>query len=227
MLRLQPIARYVLIALAIVLVDQAVKVSVKLGMAYQESIPVLGSFFQLYFIENNGAAFGLTLGRLLSPVVEISEETAKLLLSVFSVVLVFFIGRYLYSIRHSTTGLPTWVALILGGAIGNIIDRLFYGVWFMEINRYEGGLFHGRVVDMFFFDLWRFTWPNWVPGLGGTYASTPIFNIADAAISIGIVVILVFQKRFFGTSKDSEPKPAGTELEQPETPSDTRDTTIV
>jgi signal peptidase II len=88
---------------------------------------------------------------------------------------------------------------VLGGAIGNIIDRVFYGVWFAALNpdTYPNALFYGRVVDMFYFDLWDFRWPDWVPLVGGSQTSTPIFNLADAAISVGIVVILIFQKRLF------------------------------
>ncbi|MDX2063505.1 MAG: signal peptidase II [Bacteroidia bacterium] len=201
---MKPLGKYLLVVLAVIAIDQSVKLAVKLNMALYEGIPVLGTFFQIYFIENDGAAFGLTITRLLSPIVTLSDATGKLILTLFSILLVGLIGRYLYTIRHHRTGLPFWVALILGGALGNIIDRVFYGVWFAELNpeSYPNALFYGRVVDMFAFDLWRFTWPDWVPGVGGQATSTPVFNVADAAISVGIVVLLVFQRRFF------EAKPA-------------------
>lgn len=201
----------------VVALDQTVKLLVKLNMVYYESIHVFGSFFQIYFIENKGAAFGLTIARLLSPFVDISEGTGKLILTLFSLLLVGMIASYLYTIRHTKTGLSWWIALILGGALGNMVDRIFYGVWFATINDYEGGLFHGRVVDMFFFDLWRFTWPDWVPFVGSTPTSTPIFNFADAAITIGIVAILIWQRRFFGVKEVAAASAGTTTIETPHT----------
>jgi signal peptidase II len=209
-----------LVVLAVVAADQAIKVAVKLNMAYHESLPVLGSWFQIYFIENEGAAFGLTITRLLSPIVSINEGTGKLILTFFSIALVVFIARYLYQLRHTTTGLSVWVALVLGGAIGNIIDRVFYGVWFAALNpdTYPNALFYGRVVDMFYFDLWDFRWPDWVPLVGGSQTSTPIFNLADAAISVGIVVILIFQKRLFNIAVAPRQPAAATPQGEPSAP---------
>jgi signal peptidase II len=194
---LKPFYKYLLLAFGLVGIDQVVKMLVKLNMAEHESIPVFGSFFQIYFIENKGAAFGLTISKLLAPIVTISEDTGKIILTVFSLILVGFIFNYLRAVARQKGMLPVLVAMILGGALGNIIDRVFYGAWFAGINSYEGGLLHGRVVDMFFFDLWNFRWPAWVPGWGGGFTSTPIFNFADACISVGIVAILIFQKRLF------------------------------
>jgi signal peptidase II len=207
---LKPFYKYLLLALALVCTDQAIKFAVKLNM--------LGSFFQIYFIENEGAAFGLTISRLVSPLVTISDETGKLILTVFSIILVGFIFNYLRQVARLRGALPILVAMILGGALGNIIDRVFYGAWFgkggLQLNQYTGGLLHGRVVDMFYFDLWRFQWPDWVPALGGSGTSTPIFNFADACISVGIVAILIFQKRLFGKpAEKADAHPATHEVE--------------
>ncbi len=190
------------IVLSVVFLDQLVKLIVKLNMHLGEEIRILGSFFKIHFTENPGAAFGVTLSNLFMGA--ISEETAKALLSVLSVVLVSVIVYYLYKIKDQKTALPYWVALILGGAIGNIIDRLFYGVWFSNINDYEGGFLHGRVVDMFYFDIYQGILPDWIPIWGGTYTALwPIFNIADTAISVGIVAIILFQKKLFPDEKNS------------------------
>jgi len=164
-----------------------------------EEIHVLGDFFKIHFIENKGAAFGMTIDSLVRPLgIDISPETSKLILSIFSLIALVLIGVFLYRLSSHRSPLPTFVALIFGGAMGNIIDRTFYGTFFQSINEYPGGIFHGRVVDMFYFDIWKGYLPDWMPLIGGEYYSFwPIFNIADSAISIGIVVILIFQGRFF------------------------------
>lgn len=187
------------LALAIVVVDQALKLAIKLNMQYGEEHNLVGSLFRLHFTENKGAAFGLTLSDLFG----MGDEVAKITLTLFSLLLVGGIAYYLHSVRHMRTGLPWWIALILGGAFGNIIDRVFYGVWFAEINNYEGGLLHGRVVDMFYLHFWQGWVPEDVPLIGGAFRvfDFAIFNIADAAISVGIVVVLIFQRRFFGEAK--------------------------
>ncbi len=185
-------------ALAIVVLDQLVKLVVKLNMHIGQEIHVIGDFLKIHFIENPGAAFGMTVTSLFESITPVSETTGKLVLTIFSIVLVGFIAYFLHSVRTYRTPLPWFTALILGGAIGNIIDRVFYGVWFAAINDYEGGLLHGRVVDMFYFDIWAGTLPGWLPLWGGQYyAFWPIFNVADSAISIGIVAVLLFQRKFF------------------------------
>ncbi|WNJ21430.1 signal peptidase II [Pontibacter sp. G13] len=207
--------KYFLIALGVVLLDQSSKLVVKLNMDLHQEIRLLGDFFKIHFIENPGAAFGVTIANLFSLVGgEMSEWTGKMILSIFSILAVCAIAVVLYRMANHKSALPLFIALILGGALGNIIDRTFYGIWFESINAYEGGLLHGRVVDMFYFDLWKGFVPHWVPLLGGKpMALWPIFNIADAAITIGIVVILLFQGRFFKkhdekiTSSTSDPKP--------------------
>jgi signal peptidase II len=176
----------------VVIIDQVVKLGVKLTMQPYEEVRVLGDFFRINYIENKGAAFGLTIRDLMAKVgVSMSDETAKLSLTMFSILAVVVILYLLQRVRDSRTSLPYFLALILGGAIGNIVDRAFYGVWFAGINDYEGGLLHGRVVDMFYFDL--------VHGnvLGLELNLLPVFNVADAAITVGIIAIVFFQRRFF------------------------------
>ncbi|MCE3007676.1 MAG: lipoprotein signal peptidase [Bacteroidetes bacterium] len=192
---------YLLLALAIILVDQIVKLVVKTQMHLGEEFRVLGDVFKIHFVENPGAAFGMTLGKF-----GISNpDVAKLVLTLFSILAVGVIIWYLYKIRHYRTALPYWVAIILAGALGNIIDRVFYGAWFAEQNAYEGGLLYGQVVDMFYVDIWQGVLPSWVPFFGGQfYAFWPIFNIADAAISTGILAILIWQKRLF-VKPDAQP----------------------
>lgn len=200
--------KYFLIAFAIIALDQGVKLLIKFNMDYNEEIPIIGSLFKIHFIENPGAAFGVTLSNLVGLFgQEMSNETGKLILSIFSIIAVSLIGYILYRVSEFPTRLPLFVAMIFGGAIGNIIDRVFYGVWFASTNNYEGGLFHGRVVDMFYLDAWEGFIPQGVPLFGGSYMSLwPIFNIADAAISIGIVCILIFQNKLL--AKPTEKKTA-------------------
>jgi signal peptidase II len=193
------VRKYFLFASVVVVLDQIIKLIVKLNMHLGDEIKVLGDVFKIHFIENKGAAFGLTISRLAHGVgISMSDETGKLILSLFSIAAVVAIGVVLYRLADHRSLLPWFVALIFGGAVGNIIDRTFYGLFFADINDYTGGLFHGRVVDMFYLDIWKGQLPDWMPLFGGEYTSLwPIFNIADAAISVGIVVILIFQGRFF------------------------------
>ena len=168
-------------------------------------IKILGKFFKLYFIENKGAAFGFTISNLIRGLGgNMTDETGKLILSVFSIFAVAAIGYVLFRLASHKSPLPWFVAMIFGGAMGNIIDRTFYGVWFASQNNYDGGLFHGRVVDMFYFDIWKGQLPEWIPIWGGDYTALwPIFNIADSAISIGIVVVLLFQGKFFRMDEEA------------------------
>jgi signal peptidase II len=180
------------VAFWVVLIDQVVKLTVKFGMQLYDEIPVAGDVFRINFIENKGAAFGLTIADLGHRMgIPISDETAKLILTLFSILAVIVIIYLLKQVRHYRSALPFFLALILGGAIGNIIDRVFYGVWFAGMNNYEGGLLHGRVVDMFYLNV--FQGEIW----GQEIHLLPVFNVADAAITIGIVAIIFFQRRFF------------------------------
>ena len=184
--------RHFWFAFVVILIDQVIKLIVKFTMHPYEEIKVIGDFCRINYIENKGAAFGLTISDLLANLgIALDDETAKLVLTLFSIVAVIVIIYLLQQVRNSTTTLPYFLAMILGGAVGNIIDRVFYGVWFAGINDYEGGLLHGRVVDMFYVNL--------VHGkfLGMDLNLLPVFNVADAAIGIGIIAIVVFQRRFF------------------------------
>lgn len=194
-----------------ILIDQLVKITVKFTMHPYEEIKVAGELFRINFIENKGAAFGFTISDLLLKIgIAIDDETAKLVLTLFSIVAVVVIIYLLQQVRHLRSALPYFLALILGGAVGNIIDRVFYGVWFAGINDYEGGLLHGRVVDMFYVNL--------VHGkfLGMDMNLLPVFNVADAAIATGIVAIIIFQRRYFkfaqGDAPAATPTTATTEV---------------
>ena len=175
----------VIVVLLVLIIDQVTKIWIKTHMYLGECIPVT-SWFEILFVENNGMAFGL-------------EIISKLFLSVFRIVAVIVVGYYLFKI----------VSLILAGAAGNIIDCLFYGLIFnapmppeVAVLFPEGGgyqsLFHGRVVDMLHFPLFSFYWPDWIPWIGGNRFEffRPIFNIADSAISVGVVVVLLFYRKY-------------------------------
>jgi signal peptidase II len=181
-----------LTAAFIILVDQIIKLWVRKHMFLGEEIRFLGNRGMLHYTENNGMAFGMELG----------GELGKLALTLFRIVAVCGIGYALvFLIKHKYhRGLIMMVALILAGALGNIIDSTFYGI----IYNYAG-IFHGRVVDMFYFPLLTGQFPNWVPLWGGEeyIFFRPVFNLADAAISIGVIMILLNQKRYF---KHEEPE---------------------
>lgn len=188
--------KYFGLTILIILIDQAIKLAVHKYMApgFIGQINVIGDFFKLHYVTNPGMAFGITI--------DIAQ--GKLILSVFRILAMVGIGWYLVKLAQNGAyqGLLWCIALILGGAIGNVVDSIFYG-------KYLGNAplgaptpwFHGQVIDMFFFDFWEGMIPNWVPIWGGSWYSTPIFNFADASIFIGVVTILLFQKRFFGENK--------------------------
>lgn len=181
-----------LTAAFIVLIDQIIKTWVYNRLAPRGSIQLLGERGMLYYTENNGMAFGMELG----------GEWGKLTLTLFRIVAVCGIGYGLvYLIKHKYhRGLIMMVALILAGALGNIIDSTFYGI----IYGYAP-IFHGRVIDMFYFPLVTGIFPAWVPIWGGEdfVFFRPVFNFADASISIGVILILLNQKRYF---KHEEPE---------------------
>lgn len=200
--RINPFYKYLLVITAIVFIDQVVKIVIKLNMFQGEEIPLLGNLFKIHFIENPGAAFGMTFGDFIGG---ITPETAKLILTLFSVLAAIVILFLLKKVSHYPNKLPLCMAFILGGAVGNIIDRIFYGMWFSEINDYDGGFLHGRVVDMFYLDIYQGIVPEHIPIIGNMELFLwPIFNIADAAISIGIVTILIFQNSFFKPLEEKE-----------------------
>ena len=186
----------------VLFIDQASKIWVKLNMTIGQDFKVLGNKFLIHFIENNGMAYGLEFG----------GEMGKLFLTLFRIIAVCGIGYGLhYMVKHKYhRGFILNVALIFAGALGNIIDSTLYGVIFSESTFYtkavlfpdEGGyssLFHGKVVDMLYFPLIEGNFPSWVPFWGGEHFLffRPVFNIADSAISVGVFLILLFQKSYF------------------------------
>ena len=197
--------KLLLFSLIIVLIDQGTKVLVKSTMDLGEFRRVFGDWFKIQFIENPGAAFGLRASTFFGGMPEI---TGKLLLMVLSFAALAGVIYFLISLAEHHSSLPWFLAMIFGGAVGNMIDRCFYGVWFEPINYYDGGLFLGRVVDMFYFDLFDLPLPQFMGG--GTYHLWPIFNVADAAITIGIIAILFFQGRYIRQHelKTASPAPA-------------------
>ena len=187
--------RVLWITFAIVVLDQITKVVVKTQMAYGESIPVVGRLFRFTFTENPGMAFGLTVG-------------SKTFLTVFSVVATVLIFVYLRHVRWAPTGYRVALALVLGGAFGNVIDRVFYGAIWEECAPSPPGssrLLYGCVVDFLHLDVWRGVIPEAVPLMGGSYVALfPIGNIADVAIIAGVVLILVTQGAFHEAAQRHE-----------------------
>ena len=176
----------------VVVADQITKLVVQANMTYGDSIPVIGNLFRLTYTENPGMAFGLEVG-------------SKLFLTLFSIAATVLIFVYLRHVKWAPFGYRMALALVLGGALGNVIDRVFYGVAFGECPPSPEGmsrLFYGCVVDFIHFDIWRGTLPDW---LGGGYmALFPIGNIADLMIIAGVVLILLTQGQFHEVGKERE-----------------------
>lgn len=205
--------RIFLIIALIVIADQALKVFIKTNYHIGESHQVIGNWFRLYFVENEGMAYGWKFG----------GQWGKILLTVFRMGAVIFGVFYIKKIieKKMHPGFIICVGLIFAGALGNLIDSMFYGMIFeysspvsmnvahiFPAHGYAGFL-HGNVVDMLYFPIIRdATIPGWVPFWGGEDFEffRPIFNIADASISVGIITILLFQKRFFKTEGETEPR---------------------
>ena len=192
--------KYLLIALLVILIDHAVKLGIYYNFDLGEEINVFGDWFRLHYLLNRGMAFGM----------EFNIPYGKLLLSLFRVVATFAIGWFMYDQfkKRVSHGFLVCMALILGGAIGNGIDSIFYGV-LLPGNMVPGAStpwFHGRVIDMLYFPLFDGYFPEWIPVYGGRYFNffSAIFNIADSAIFIGAVSILLFQKRFFPDPKKNK-----------------------
>ena len=193
----------VLLIALIILADQAIKIWIKTSYPFGEVTRVMGlDWFRLYFIENKGMAWGWEFG----------GNWGKMALTLFRLAAVIFGTWYLGRIvkQQYTRGFVVCAALIYAGALGNLIDSMFYGLIFEEtsVNHVArmvapgsgyAGFLHVHVVDMFYFPIIRSTWPSWMPGVGGTDFEffSPIFNLADAAISVGVITLFIFQKRFF------------------------------
>jgi len=180
--------KLLILGIILVVIDQVIKVLVKTSMSIGEHFNVLGDWFQILFIENEGMAFGMKFG----------GAAGKLALSIFRLVLsgalIWWIRRLITKGdsqgRPVPTGVLVGLTLITAGAIGNIFDCVFYGQIFSD----EPFLF-GKVVDMFYFPL--FTWPDWVPGLGGHIFFEPVFNFADSCVTVGAIYLILFQFKFF------------------------------
>jgi len=206
------IKKSLVIIVLVLIVDQVSKIYIKTHFALGDSYEVF-EWFKIHFIENSGAAWGAKLNDFLP----ISENTAKLILTVFRLFAVAGIGYWLFdSIKKlSSRTLVLAISLIFAGALGNIIDSVFYGVLFNDSigqvatlfsEEPYGGLFFGKVVDMLYFPMIDSTWPAWVPYFGGNNFSffDPVFNVADTAISTGVGILLVFNKKAFGNKKTEE-----------------------
>jgi len=194
--------KYFAITLLVIAIDQAVKLIVHYEMDFGTAgqIKVVGDWFKLHYTTNPGMAFGMELG----------SEYGKMILTSFRLVAMFGIGYYLFHIinKKAHPGYIVCIAMILGGAIGNLIDSVFYGVWLNNAPfNASTPWFHGQVVDMFYIDIWEGFIPEWVPLWGGSYTALwPIFNIADASIFVGVAIILLFQKRFLDEDQKREEK---------------------
>ncbi len=194
-----------LIILLVLISDQILKVWIKLSMTIGEEIPVLGNWFNLYFTENNGMAFGMQFG----------GEWGKLSLSIFRILAIIAIGIYIYMLtkRKASNGLILSISMIMAGALGNILDSAFYGLIFTQSsyhtvaeltsfgNGYASAL-HGKVVDMLYFPIIDITQTDapWMPSFLFGYDNhfvffRPIFNIADSAITIGVSWLLIFERK--------------------------------
>ncbi len=189
----------VLIVAAILLIDQFIKVMVKTHMALHEQIEIF-PWFKIVFIENNGMAYGMEIG-------------SKLVLSIFRIIAVALLSWYITRLvkRKAGWGYIACLSMVLAGAAGNIIDSMFYGLIFNASSAHYVSYFvpfgtgyapflMGKVVDMFYFPLIVTTWPEWMPVVGGNsfVFFSPVFNFADAAISVGAVLLLLFYRNEIG-----------------------------
>jgi signal peptidase II len=186
----------VLLVIAILLIDQIIKILVKTGMELHESIRIT-DWFYISFIENNGMAWGMQIG-------------PKLLLSLFRVIAIAFLGYYIWlqAKKKARWGYIICLVMVLAGATGNLIDCMFYGLGFeastpFSVSHWVGlgngyaPFLMGKVVDMFYFPIIQTTWPDWMPFWGGEefIFFSPVFNFADASISVGVVTLLLFYRK--------------------------------
>lgn len=208
---------YLLLSVLLIGIDQASKLLVHQYMqpGFSGQIALIGDWLKLHYVLNPGMAFGMQLG----------HEYGKLFLTLFRLVAMVAIGGYMIHLARAgaSKGLLWALAMILAGAVGNVIDSTFYGV--LLGNAPYGSptpWFHGQVIDMIFVDFWEGFIPDWVPVWGGQYYSTPIFNIADSCIFLGVCSILIFQGSFHSHGPEPEEvKEEREEGEKEEGPSET------
>jgi signal peptidase II len=191
--------RFFLFAILLIGIDQLSKQLVHNFMHQGPGgeVHIIGDWFKLHYITNEGMAFGMKL----------EHPYGKIFLTVFRLIATGFLGYYIVHLaRHGAKcGLLWAMSMIFAGAIGNVIDSIFYGV--LLGNAPFGSLspwFHGQVIDMIFFDFWEGYMPDWIPVWGGKYFSMPIFNFADSCIFIGVCIILIFQGSFFPRLHEDE-----------------------
>jgi signal peptidase II len=196
-------AKYYLLALVVILIDQATKLAVHtyMDMGSMGEVPIIGNWFKLHYTLNPGMAFGLTFG----------DEYGKLFLTIFRLLSMIAIAVYLYFLAKSQAhrGFVWAISAVLGGAIGNVIDSALYG-WLLDnaLTKMEAApfypIFYGQVIDMFYLDIWKGNLPeDWFLIGGDYYAFWPIFNVADAAIFLGVATILIRQKVFLAHQTDT------------------------
>lgn len=196
------------LGILLVIIDQVIKILVKTNMCLGEHFSVIGNWFQILFIENEGMAFGMKFGG------AVGKACLSIFRIVLSAVLIWWISKLCKrgSDRDPSrpavpTGVLVGLTLITAGALGNIFDCLFYGLVFsestvMQVAQFGGSyapFLFGKVVDMFYFPL--FTWPDWVPLIGGDIFFGPVFNFADSCVSVGAVYLLLFQHKFFSAEE--------------------------
>lgn len=199
---MQKQTKAILLILLVLIADQALKIWIKTDFRIGQSLPIFGNWFKLYFIENNGMAFGMQFGGV----------PGKIALSLFRILAIIGIAWFIRKmiIDKAPTGAILSVSLIFAGAFGNIIDSMFYGVIFSKSTHLAvaeflpeaGGyaaFLQGRVVDMLYFPIVSGTFPGWLPFWGNEYFEffRPVFNLADSAITAGVVLILVFYRPYF------------------------------
>ena len=186
----------IILVIAILMIDQVIKIWVKTSMTLHESIHIT-DWFYILFIENSGMAFGMEIG-------------SKILLSLFRLVAIIFLAYYIRQevAKHARTGYIVCLAMILAGAAGNLIDCMLYGLIFTASSDFYlsymvpfgtgyAPFLMGKVVDMFYFPLFEMDWPTWMPFVGGDHFIffSPVFNFADASISVGVALLLLFYRQ--------------------------------